>query len=182
MCSGKTMRVLKEYKALQKNYLKTFNYQVFAIELSDCMQELTFTLEPSEGTWKNGRFKFKAHLEGYPSSVRVSCLSDIRHPNIEDFGGICLNLIDDWNTDLTLADLIQGILFLFYEPNFEDPLTSYFECGSEEPAEDFMKNNIDERFYENEARVDLVQNIVKSAFSVIYQEPTCNHFQIALEC
>lgn len=39
---------------------------------------------------------------------------------------MCLNLFDEWDDRFTLEDVIQGLLFLLYNPNVEDPLSPYF--------------------------------------------------------
>ena len=60
---------------------------------------------------------------------RVSCKTEILHPNIryeEQGHAVCLNIFDEWEAHFGLDDIIQGLLFLFHEPNWDDPLNEYF--------------------------------------------------------
>ena len=67
----------------------------------------------------------------------MECLTPIYHPNIDttcDDHNVCLNLFDEWDDRYSLEDIIQGLLFLLYNPNVDDPLSSYFtlEMSDEE--------------------------------------------------
>ena len=60
---------------------------------------------------------------------RVSCKTEILHPNIryeEQGHAVCLNIFDEWEAHFGWDDIIQALLFLFYEPNWDDPLNEYF--------------------------------------------------------
>jgi ubiquitin-conjugating enzyme E2 M len=62
----------------------------------------------------------------YPSKApRVRCLTRIFHPNIDLNGNIDLNLLQwDWKSTIELNSVIYGLLYLFYDPNFDDPLNN----------------------------------------------------------
>ena len=86
--------------------------------------------------------------EAFPVSPPVvRCLTPIYHPNIdptdalEDSTNICLDMFDDdnWNDVYGLDGTLQGILFLFYHPNIDDPLSPYFEPSL---SEDEFKDNV----------------------------------------
>ena len=75
----------------------------------------------------------------YPEKAPVViCETPIYHPNI-DFSAepdtyddtctsnVCVSLLDDWEPSYGLEDCIQGLLFLFYQPNLEDPLSEWFD-------------------------------------------------------
>ena len=68
----------------------------------------------------------------FPDEVpEVSCSTEVLHPNIDptgDTANVCLSLLDEWESSFGLEDCVQGLLFLLYEPNQEDPLSPYF-CG-----------------------------------------------------
>jgi ubiquitin-conjugating enzyme E2 M len=45
------------------------------------------------------------------------------HPNINLVGNICLNILrDDWRPILNIQNVIHGLIFLFLDPNPDDPL------------------------------------------------------------
>ena len=67
------------------------------------------------------------HQEG-EGPPEVDCKTKVLHPNIDnkqDGYDVCLNLFEEWQADFGVDDIIQGLLFLFYEPNWEDPFTRY---------------------------------------------------------
>ena len=55
---------------------------------------------------------------------KVMCNTKIYHPNIDYEGHVCLNILrdQDWTPVMTITQVVQGISFLFYEPNPIDPL------------------------------------------------------------
>jgi ubiquitin-conjugating enzyme E2 M len=49
--------------------------------------------------------------------------AQIYHPNIDLEGHVCLNILrDEWKPVLDINAVIYGIIYLFYEPNPNDPL------------------------------------------------------------
>lgn len=47
----------------------------------------------------------------------------IYHPNIDLEGNVCLNILrEDWKPVLDINAVIYGLIYLFYEPNPDDPL------------------------------------------------------------
>ena len=114
---------------------------------SDSLNIINVTITPSEGLYKNGKFNFEIDIsDGYPeiNPPKIRCLNKVYHPNIDQIddyseGDICLNLLDElWTPDLTLEDYVQGLLFMFYEPNIEDPLNPAF--GGDEDEEKLRYN------------------------------------------
>lgn len=101
--------------------------------------KFTLTIVPNDGPYRNGKFDFEISFDdpsSYPADLpEVLCTTPIYHPNIDndqnDANGtnVCLSLFDEWDSN-SLADVVQGLLFLFYNPNIEDPLSSLFD-GSE---------------------------------------------------
>ncbi|KAF9977322.1 NEDD8-conjugating protein ubc12 [Actinomortierella ambigua] len=88
---------------------------------------LNFELEisPDEGFYAGGTFKFSFAVNGnYPHEPpKVKCLQKIYHPNIDNDGNICLNILrEDWKPVLTLNSVMVGLQYLLLEPNADDPL------------------------------------------------------------
>ena len=114
----------------------------------DSLTIFNVTICPSDGMYKQGKFEFEIDIsDGYPeiNPPRIRCLTKVYHPNIDQIdeyseGDICLNLLDElWTPQLTLEDYVQGLLFIFYNPNVEDPLNPAF-AGDED--QERMKYNI----------------------------------------
>ena len=94
------------------------------------------TITPDSGFWKNAKYKFKFDIpDHYPHTPpKVHCDTKIYHPNINLEGKVCLNILrEDWKPVLDINAVIYGLIFLFYEPNPDDPL-------NHEAAELFRKD------------------------------------------
>ncbi|XP_067949999.1 uncharacterized protein [Watersipora subatra] len=130
---GDVKRLYRDYQSLMKCLDSAFDGQVLLEDdaLNTDTLELNFTVRPNAGLYKNCEIKFRATLNCYPETPYVVAISVVCHPNIcFNYGGeICLNVLDEWNKYeddyKSLELLVQGILFLFYEPNFEDSLADY---------------------------------------------------------
>lgn len=69
-------------------------------------------IEPDEGMYKGGIFKFKfAVPETFPHEPpKVNCEQKIYHPNIDVEGKICLNILrEDWKPVLNLQAIVIGL-------------------------------------------------------------------------
>lgn len=145
---SETALLLKHYRLLAKNIDSLSDGQAWlkpADEDADQDDKLTVVpirLAPRSGPYRGGQFDFELDLsDGYPASPPVvRAVTPIYHPNVDcsddcSEGDVCLNLLDDlWNADMTLEDVVQGLLFLLHEPNLEDPLSPMFN-GSEDEDE-----------------------------------------------
>mmetsp|Transcript_18590 Transcript_18590/g.38001 ORF Transcript_18590/g.38001 Transcript_18590/m.38001 type:complete len:235 (+) Transcript_18590:43-747(+) len=83
------------------------------------------SITPDSGFWKNATYKFKFEIpDHYPHTPpKVHCDTKIYHPNINMEGKVCLNILrEDWKPVLDINAVIYGLIFLFYEPNPDDPL------------------------------------------------------------
>lgn len=101
-------------------------------------------ITPHDGLYAHASYVFHILTDDeycYPDCAPlVSCLTRIYHPNIDTsfnnfHDNVCVSLLNDWHEDgneCTLEDLVQALLFLFYHPNLEDPLTSNVSCDSSE--------------------------------------------------
>ena len=76
-------------------------------------------------TWKGGKYKFTFTIPAeYPiKPPKAHCDTPIYHPNIDTAGNVCLNILrDDWKPVLNVYSVVSGVLYLFIEPNPNDPL------------------------------------------------------------
>ena len=142
-----TALLLKHYRDLARNIESFSNGQAKLKERDedDCsLDVISVTLSPKTGLYRGGKFDFELDVSTeYPSCPPVvHCMTQIYHPNIDfsdESGEVCLNLLDElWTSNMTLEDVVQGLLFLLHNPNIEDPLNCMF-TGSED-EEEFQKN------------------------------------------
>lgn len=89
------------------------------------LMEMKLTVKPDDGLWAGGTFEMSISVPKlYPHQPPlVKCETPIYHPNIDWDGNVCLNILRaDWKPVLDLNAVIYGLIFLFYEPNANDPL------------------------------------------------------------
>lgn len=87
--------------------------------------ELFVDLSKEECLWKGARYKFTVTVpNNYPHDApKCHCETQIYHPNIDLQGNVCLNILRaDWKPVLGINTVILGLIFLFIEPNPNDPL------------------------------------------------------------
>ncbi|KAK3099988.1 hypothetical protein FSP39_013090 [Pinctada imbricata] len=161
---GSSRILFKDFYKFQKEIKSVSDGQAKILECEDDNFEV-FMMEitPNDGYYKGGKFKFKVDVSqgNWPIDPPVViCMTDIYHPNIDtefdydsnDTSNICVNLLDlDWCKDCSFDDCLQAILFLFYEPNFDDPLSPL--CVNDNEFEEFVKislegGDIEGRVYE----------------------------------
>jgi ubiquitin-conjugating enzyme E2 M len=66
---------------------------------------------------------FRSHILPFFLFRSNPSFSQIYHPNINEEGAVCLNILrQDWKPVLTLGSVIIGLMTLFLEPNPGDPL------------------------------------------------------------
>lgn len=124
MLSPARMRLEKDIKALDLPPTVTVDIINHPTDASE-KPLLYIYIAPDDGFYEGGHFKFSLSInENYPiDAPKVSCLNKLYHPNIDIDGKICLNILrEDWRPVLDLQSIIIGLLFLFLEPNAQDPL------------------------------------------------------------
>lgn len=83
------------------------------------------SVTPDSGYWKGATYDFLFGIAPmYPHEPpKVTCETKIYHPNINLEGNVCLNILrEDWKPVLDINAVIYGLIYLFYEPNSDDPL------------------------------------------------------------
>lgn len=116
-----------------------------------------------DGLWKTATFEFTfAVPDDYPyTPPKVTCNDKVRaqrerprappapalsslqvyHPNIDLQGAVCLNILrKDWKPVLDTQAIIHGLLFLFLEPNPDDPLNDDAAAVLRKDSKQFARN------------------------------------------
>jgi len=92
----------------------------------DDITNFDVTVRPEEGSyWHGATYSFSVSVPNdYPHEPpKIICNTKIYHPNIDLNGKVCLNILrQDWKPVLDINNVILGLLFLFIEPNPNDPL------------------------------------------------------------
>lgn len=101
--------------------------KVFFPDKSDVMNfEVTISLKDEpDSLWRGAKYRFAVRVPpGYPHEPpKCKCLDQIWHPNIDLDGNVCLNILRaDWKPVLEINSVILGLIFLFIDPNPNDPL------------------------------------------------------------
>ena len=89
------------------------------------LSNFNVVIKPDSGYWKGATYKFVFVVPPhYPHSPpKVDCTTKIYHPNIDLQGKVCLNILrEDWRPVMDINSVIYGLIYLFYEPNADDPL------------------------------------------------------------
>ena len=93
--------------------------------------KITIDLTKEDGSmWFGGIYHFDCDIpKTYPiKPPSITCTTEVWHPNIDEQGAVCLNILKevtvggDWRPNLDVNACILGLIFLFIEPNPNDPL------------------------------------------------------------
>ncbi|EFC48893.1 ubiquitin-conjugating enzyme E2C [Naegleria gruberi] len=103
------------------------------------MLKWTGTLKGCEGTCYDGQ-SYKLSLSfsnDYPFKVPVvKFITPIYHPNVDQFGNICLDILKDkWSATYNVRTILISIQSLMNDPNIEDPLNGEAAQNYADPVE-----------------------------------------------
>ena len=108
------------------------------------LMKISVLVKPEDGLWNGGKYNFTISVpEMYPHKAPVvHCHTKIYHPNIDLEGHVCLNILRaDWKPVLDINAVIYGLIYLFYEPNANDPLNKEAAAQLRNKPQEF-KNSV----------------------------------------
>ena len=131
----------KDFHKLMKSIASFSNKQAEVCHYEENLESFKVEIVPNDGLYCGGKFDFEVTFQNYPKDApNVTCVTQIYHPNIDENGEICLNLFNEWVETNNLEDCVQGLLFLLYNPNLEDPLSPLFDPEQDNDYDTFAQN------------------------------------------
>ena len=141
MCGMEGNTLAKDFHKLMKSIASFSNKQAEVCRYEENLESFKVEIVPNDGLYCGGKFDFQVTLQNYPKDApNVTCVTQIYHPNIDENGEICLNLFNEWVETNNLEDCVQGLLFLLYNPNLEDPLSPLFDPEQDNDYDTFAQN------------------------------------------
>ena len=140
-------RITQELKDLQENPVQNCS----AGPVNDKITHWHATIfGPEDTPYSGGIFKLDIEFtKEYPfKPPKISFITQIYHCNVNNRGGICLDILkDQWSPALTISKVLLSLCSLLSEPNPDDPLVP-------EIAKLLKKNKIE---HDSEARAYTLQ-------------------------
>ncbi len=136
-------RITKELKEMQHD---TLSIASAGPKQDDMFLWNAVLLGPSETPYAGGIFKLEIRFPNdYPfKPPKVEFKTKVYHPNINEHGGICLDILKDkWSPALTVSKVLLSISSLLSDPNPNDPLVpsiAYEYISNRESYETHAKN------------------------------------------
>ncbi|SBT50237.1 NEDD8-conjugating enzyme UBC12, putative (UBC12) [Plasmodium ovale wallikeri] len=121
------MKKLKPFELILQKELMDLDeidgVELFPIDEND-LKEIGILVTPREGCFNGKTVEFVIKFrDTYPiTPPKILCRSKIFHPNIDEKGNVCLNVLKlEWNPIINLQMLILGLLLMLNEPSTDDP-------------------------------------------------------------
>jgi ubiquitin-conjugating enzyme E2 D/E len=115
-------RITKELKEIRND---TLSIGTAGPKQDDMFLWDAILIGPSETPYEGGIFKLEIRFPNdYPfKAPKVEFKTKVYHPNINENGGICLDILKDkWSPALTVSKVLLSISSLLADPNPNDPL------------------------------------------------------------
>lgn len=102
----------------------------------------SFIISVNQGIWKDGIYEFNFTFPSqYPfTGMKVICCDKIYHPNIDLDGGVCVSVLRPWKPTYSTQIVLFGLLFLFINPNPNDPLNNEAAKDMRDTPKQFEQN------------------------------------------
>lgn len=134
-------RLAKELSDIKSSGLKTFR----DIEVDD--SNILFwrgVILPESAPYNKGAFKIEINFPAeYPfKPPKITFVTKIYHPNIDEKGQVCLPIIstDNWKPATRTDQVIQSLIALVNDPEPEHPLRADLAEEFTKDKKKFMKN------------------------------------------
>ncbi|AAZ11215.1 ubiquitin-conjugating enzyme E2, putative [Trypanosoma equiperdum] len=116
-------RIQKELKDLERD--PPANTSGGPVNESDLFNWKATIIGPEDSPYAGGLFFLNIHFPSdYPfKPPKLQFTTKIYHPNINNNGGICLDILkDQWSPALTISKVLLSVCSLLTDPNPDDPL------------------------------------------------------------
>jgi len=116
-------RIAKELKDMEKD--PPGNCSAGPKDPKDLFRWIATIYGPENSPYSGGVFQLEIEFPNdYPfKPPKVKFLTKVYHCNVNDKGGICLDILkDNWSPALTISKVLLSICSLFTDPNPDDPL------------------------------------------------------------
>jgi ubiquitin-conjugating enzyme E2 N len=115
-------RLIKEVEKVKTD--KTINVEI------ECHEDNTryfkmYIYGPKDTPYEGGKFELELfYNDDYPQKPpRVRFVTKIYHPNVDQIGRICLDILKEkWSPVIQMRTLALSLSALLQTPNFDDPL------------------------------------------------------------
>ena len=119
-----SQRIFREVQQIMRT--QSLNINVYVCR--NCISFWKVILNgPSQTLYESGRWLLYVHFDAqYPRHPpKIRFVTEIYHVNISADGRVCHDILNrGWNSDAKMIDVLQSILKLLEEPNFNDAVSS----------------------------------------------------------
>ncbi|XP_045171348.1 ubiquitin-conjugating enzyme E2 L3-like [Mercenaria mercenaria] len=136
-----TRRLGKELADLKKSPIKTF--KILEVDESNILQWQALVVPEGE-PYKQGAFRIKIDFPAeYPfKPPKITFMTKIYHPNIDEKGQVCLPIIsaENWKPATKTDQVLQSLVALVQDPEPEHPLRADLAEEYSKDRKKFNKN------------------------------------------